>query len=83
MAMQLMFINKPPDNGHKTSRQPMHQDTPYFPIRPLKNMCCAWTAIDKMTLENGCLAIEPGSHKLETFEHDFPNWEVSHFPPDF
>lgn len=83
MAMQLMFINKPPDNGHKTSRQPMHQDTPYFPIRPLKNMCCAWTAIDKMTLENGCLAIEPGSHKLETFEHDFPNWEVRLFLSNF
>lgn len=40
-------------------------------------MCCAWTAVDKMSLANGCLAVEPGSHKLGTLEHDFPKWEVS------
>ncbi|MBT06588.1 MAG: hypothetical protein CMM32_06695 [Rhodospirillaceae bacterium] len=48
---------KPPGGMEKT----YHQDSPYFPIRPME-LVSAWTALDDVTLENGCLWVVPGSH---------------------
>jgi len=74
-AMHTMLINKPPDPGTKTSRHPLHQDLHYFPFRPADRIVCAWTAMERITPENGCLVVIPGSHKGVLLQHDYPNWE--------
>ncbi|KAG5267643.1 hypothetical protein AALO_G00224010 [Alosa alosa] len=75
MAMHTMLINKPPDAGKKTSRHPMHQDLHYFPFRPADRIVCAWTAMERVTRQNGCLVVLPGTHKGTLQEHDYPEWE--------
>ncbi|CAL2038641.1 hypothetical protein CAEBREN_03402 [Caenorhabditis brenneri] len=75
MAMHTMLINKPPDNGKLTSRHPMHQDLQYFPFRPADFICCAWTAMEKITRANGCLVVVPGTHKGVLLPHEYPKWE--------
>ena len=54
-----VLLLKPPDVG---SQKGWHQDSPYFPIRPMA-LCCCWFALDDATVENGCLAVLPGWHK--------------------
>ncbi|EDO41772.1 predicted protein [Nematostella vectensis] len=75
MAVHTMLINKPPDPGTKTSRHPLHQDLHYFPFRPANRMVCAWTAMEKVTRQNGCLVVLPGTHKTELLKHRYPDWE--------
>lgn len=75
MAMHTMLINKPPDAGKKTSRHPMHQDLHYFPFRPADRIVCAWTAMEKVNGDNGCLVVLPGTHTSTLQEHDYPDWE--------
>jgi len=75
VAMHTMLINKPPDSGNLTSRHPLHQDLQYFPFRPADSICCAWTAMEKITRANGCLVVVPGTHKGELLEHGYPEWE--------
>ncbi|KAK6170269.1 hypothetical protein SNE40_018698 [Patella caerulea] len=74
-ARHTMFINKPPDTGSKTSRHPMHQDLYYFPFRPANRIVCSWTAIVKVTKQNGCLVVAPGTHKGELLPHCYPDWD--------
>jgi Phytanoyl-CoA dioxygenase (PhyH) len=47
---------------------PWHQDGKYWPIRPLAT-CTAWLALDNSTLENGCLKVLPGSHRMKSVYH--------------
>ncbi|XP_028669472.2 phytanoyl-CoA dioxygenase, peroxisomal [Erpetoichthys calabaricus] len=75
MAMHTMLINKPPDTGKKTSRHPLHQDLHYFPFRPADCIVCAWTAMEKIDRNNGCLVVLPGTHKESLKQHDYPEWE--------
>jgi len=75
MAMHTMLINKPPDKGALTSRHPMHQDLHYFPFRPADNIVCAWTAMEHVDQDNGCLQVVPGSHKGALKPHGYPDWE--------
>uniref|UniRef100_A0A671XM48 Phytanoyl-CoA dioxygenase, peroxisomal n=1 Tax=Sparus aurata TaxID=8175 RepID=A0A671XM48_SPAAU len=75
MAMHTMLINKPPDAGKKTSRHPMHQDLHYFPFRPADKIVCAWTAMERVNRQNGCLVVLPGTHTGTLQEHDYPEWE--------
>ena len=75
MAIHTMLINKPPDTGSKSSRHPLHQDLHYFPNRPADRIVCAWTAMEPITRDNGCLVAIPGTHKGEHLEHDYPEWE--------
>ncbi|MPC36381.1 Phytanoyl-CoA dioxygenase, peroxisomal [Portunus trituberculatus] len=75
MAMHTMLINKPPDPGTRTSRHPMHQDLHYFPFRPANRIVCAWTAMENVNTENGCLFVLPGSHKGVLEPHEYPEWE--------
>jgi len=36
----------------------------------------AWTAMERVTRENGCLIAVPGSHRCEEIlEHGYPDWE--------
>lgn len=75
MAMHTMLINKPPDPGSLTSRHPMHQDLYYFPYRPAEKILCAWTAMEKINRDNGCLSVISGSHTNELLKHDYPKWD--------
>ncbi|XP_061922627.1 phytanoyl-CoA dioxygenase, peroxisomal isoform X1 [Entelurus aequoreus] len=75
MAMHTMLINKPPDAGKKTSRHPMHQDLHYFPFRPADRIVCAWTALERVNRQNGCLVVLPGTHTGTLKEHDYPDWQ--------
>ena len=73
MYLQVKLINKPPDTGSLSSRHPLHQDLHYFPFRPADRICAAWTAMEKITAENGCLIVLPGSHKSTLQKHDYPD----------
>ncbi|XP_048075480.2 phytanoyl-CoA dioxygenase, peroxisomal-like isoform X4 [Ursus arctos] len=75
MAMHTMLINKPPDSGKKTSRHPLHQDLHYFPFRPSNDIVCAWTAMEHVDRNNGCLCVLPGTHKGYLKPHGYPKWE--------
>ncbi|XP_077614614.1 phytanoyl-CoA dioxygenase, peroxisomal [Crocuta crocuta] len=75
MAMHTMLINKPPDSGKKTSRHPLHQDLHYFPFRPSNKIVAAWTAMEPVTQDNGCLSVLPGTHKGCLRPHVYPQWE--------
>ncbi|XP_043335358.1 phytanoyl-CoA dioxygenase, peroxisomal-like isoform X1 [Cervus canadensis] len=75
MAMHTMLINKPPDSGKKTSRHPLHQDLHYFLFRPSNSIVCAWTAMEHIDRNNGCLVVLPGTHKGPLKPHDYPQWE--------
>ena len=55
---------KPPGGVEK----PYHQDSPYFPIDPMTLVTC-WIALDDVTIENGCLWVVPGSHRLGVLPH--------------
>ena len=61
---------KPPGGIEKT----YHQDCPYFPVRPME-VITAWVALDEVTVENGCMYVVPGSHKLGAVDHSEP-WMV-------
>lgn len=54
------LIVKPPETG---APFPMHQDYPYFP-HEMDTMLAAMFHFDDATIENGCLRVVPGSHKL-------------------
>ena len=74
-AVNTMLINKPPDSGKLTSRHPFHQDQYYFPFGPPDRIVCSWTAMQRVTRDNGCLVVVPGSHTGELLEHGYPEWE--------
>ncbi|KAK6637844.1 hypothetical protein RUM44_008266 [Polyplax serrata] len=76
-AMHSMLINKPPDSGALTSIHPLHQDLYYFPFRPVNKIVGVWTAMEKVTLENGCLIVMPGSHKGALLKHGYPDNQVN------
>ena len=57
--------NKPPSVG---SPFPMHQDYPYFP-HEADSMIAAVVHVDDANVDNGCLCVVPGSHKLGPIEH--------------
>lgn len=56
---------KPPTLGKVFN---WHQDSGYTETEPLEYITC-WTAISDSNLENGCIWVIPGSHKLGVLEH--------------
>jgi len=64
-----MLINKAP-NTHKET--PWHQDAAYWIDMPDKRALSIWFAIDKATLDNGCMWYTPGSHLLPLRKHSQP-----------
>ena len=63
---QDMALLKPPRVGRE---KPWHQDLAYFNL-PLDTIVVgAWIALDKATVENGCMTIVPGSHKKGAVIH--------------
>lgn len=71
-SIHTMLINKPPDVD---GRHPLHQDLLYFPFRPPAKIVATWTALEKVTRENGCLVVLPGSHRGELLRHEKVDWE--------
>lgn len=55
---------KPPGGVGK----PYHQDSAYFTIEPLELVTC-WTALDDVTIGNGCMWVIPGSHRRGIVDH--------------
>ncbi|KAL1132138.1 hypothetical protein AAG570_010095 [Ranatra chinensis] len=72
MAMHSMLINKPPDAGTLSSTHPLHQDLHYFAFRPADWIVAAWTAMERIDEENGCLKVIPGTHKGHLLPHEYP-----------
>ncbi len=71
-TIHTMLINKPPNVD---GRHPLHQDLLYFPFRPADRIVATWTALERVTKENGCLVTIPGSHKGELVPHENPDFE--------
>ncbi|HXF64021.1 MAG TPA: phytanoyl-CoA dioxygenase family protein [Caldilineaceae bacterium] len=60
-----MLMMKPPREGFTA---PWHQDFAFF-VHDRADILACMVAIDDATLENGCLRIAPGSHKLGLLNH--------------
>ncbi|MBW3624288.1 MAG: phytanoyl-CoA dioxygenase family protein [Armatimonadetes bacterium] len=58
-CMQSMLFVKPP----QFQGQAWHQDEIYIPTRD-RSLIGAWIAMDDATVENGCLRVIPGSHRM-------------------
>jgi phytanoyl-CoA hydroxylase len=81
LGPELLFVNsmvitKPPGVD---GRHPLHQDLLYFGFRPGDAVVGTWTALDRVTRANGCLAVLPGSHRGELYPHELPGWEYVNF----
>lgn len=68
-TIHTMLINKPPNVD---GRHPLHQDLLYFPFRPADRIVASWTALERVTKENGCLVVIPGTHRGELLPHENP-----------
>lgn len=62
-----MLINKAPNTNTIT---PWHQDAAYWIDMPDKRAVSCWLAIDKATLDKGCMWYTPGSHLNATMKHE-------------
>lgn len=60
-VFRAMFMNKPARRG---TVLPYHQDGGTQWKLDRENFVTVWTALDDATIENGCVQIIPGSHKL-------------------
>ena len=58
-------LMKPPFVG---SAKGMHQDSPYWPIKPMELWSC-WMPFEAATLVNGCMQVIPKSHKKGPLKH--------------
>lgn len=58
------FFCKMPGDGKAVS---WHQDASYWPLTPSKTVT-AWLAIDDSDLENGCMQVIPGTHRMGHLE---------------
>lgn len=58
-AMQSLLFVKPPG----LPGQAWHQDEHFIPTRD-RSLCGAWIALDDATIDNGCLWVVPGSHRM-------------------
>ena len=61
-----MLINKAPNTNTIT---PWHQDAAYWIDMPDKRAMSCWMAIDKSSLNNGCMWYTPKSHLNPTLKH--------------
>ena len=60
-----MLMMKPPREGFQA---PWHQDFAFF-VHDRADLLACMVAIDDATIENGCLRVVPGSHKLGLVNH--------------
>lgn len=64
--IQDMALLKPPHIG---GEKPWHQDNAYFLMEPLEKVVGVWIALDRATVENGCMHVIPGSHRFGPRPH--------------
>ncbi len=64
--IQDMALLKPPHIG---GEKPWHQDNAYFLMDPLEKVVGVWIALDRATVENGCMHVIPGSHRAGPRPH--------------
>lgn len=73
MAMDFdMLIDKAPGTDTAT---PWHQDASYWPDLPDMRAVSFWIALDRATVDNGCMWFEPGSHDQGLQSHWQPAGE--------
>jgi ectoine hydroxylase-related dioxygenase (phytanoyl-CoA dioxygenase family) len=65
MLYYSMFMMKPPRQGFAA---PWHQDFAFF-VHDRARMLACQVYVDDSTLENGCIKVVPGSHKLGLLNH--------------
>jgi hypothetical protein len=68
-------IYKPLENPREF---PWHQDNGYVPVKPDEYITC-WIALNDATIENGCIWVQPGTHRSGTLPHvDSPIGKVGY-----
>jgi ectoine hydroxylase-related dioxygenase (phytanoyl-CoA dioxygenase family) len=65
MLYYSMYMMKPPFEGFEA---PWHQDFAFF-VHDAANLLACQVYIDDSTIENGCIRVVPGSHKLGLLNH--------------
>ena len=73
-TIHTMLINKPPNVD---GRHPLHQDLLYFPFRPADRIVASWTALERVTKENGCLVAIPGTRKRSRLDENAVAVEIT------
>ena len=73
-CMQSMLFLKPPG----FPGQAWHQDERFIPTRD-RSLVGVWIALDDATLDNGCLRVIPGSHKMGQLWPTRPHNETEEF----
>jgi phytanoyl-CoA hydroxylase len=66
VLFQDMALLKPPHIGRE---KPWHQDHAYFDLSLNTLVMGVWVALDEATTENGCMIINPGSHRQGPVVH--------------
>ena len=70
---QDMALLKNPGGREK----PWHQDNAYFNLSIDTTVIGVWIALDQATLDNGCLHILPGTHRMGPAEHfKVRDWQI-------
>ncbi len=59
-------VNKP---AGTRAELPWHQDNGYLPLEGGESISC-WVALDEVDIDNGCLWVIPGSHRVGALTHD-------------
>jgi len=71
---QDMALLKPPQIGRE---KPWHQDHAYFDLPLEAPVVGAWIALDEATPENGCVIINPGTHRQGPLVHfQRRDWQI-------
>jgi phytanoyl-CoA hydroxylase len=58
------YISKPAGSGRPVL---WHQDAGYWPLDPME-VVTLWLAVDSSTVQNGCVRVIPGSHRLGVYD---------------
>ncbi|MCG3148831.1 MAG: hypothetical protein PCFJNLEI_02280 [Verrucomicrobiae bacterium] len=66
IRFQDMALVKPPFIG---TEKPWHQDNAYFAVTPLEAVLGVWIALDDALVENGCMHVLVGEHKVGPRKH--------------
>jgi phytanoyl-CoA hydroxylase len=66
VLFQDMALLKPPNIGRE---KPWHQDHAYFDLPLETPVVGVWIALDEATTENGCMIVNPGSHRQGPVVH--------------
>ncbi len=74
------FVTKLPDADVIRGEFPWHQDLGYVAILPLERVVTVWVALDDVDEVNGCVWVQPGSHRnglLSHQRHSEASWHLT------